>query len=62
MAPDLPTSLPGDKLRKAVQRYAELKQQSPESSHFELLELVAREFDLSPLESDFLNRNLRSDD
>lgn len=59
MSSDLPTSLPGDMLRKAVQEYCELKTKRPHSSHAERLEAVAVKYDLSPLQCDFLHRHLR---
>lgn len=53
-----PTSIPGDKLRKAVQEYLDLKETRPDSSHSERIDLVSKKFDLSPLESDYLTRQL----
>lgn len=59
MSSNLPTVIAGDTLRKAVQKYGELKKQRPEAHHSELLQSVSVEFDLSPLQSDFLERQLR---
>ena len=60
MSDTTPTCLPGDKLRKAVQEYAELRKSKPELTSRELIELVCRKFDLTPLEADFLFRQLQS--
>ena len=60
MSDTMPTCLPGDKLRKAVQEYCELKKSKPELSSREIVERVCRKFDLTPLESDFLLRQLQN--
>jgi hypothetical protein len=52
------TELPGDKMRKAIDAFCELKQQLPEKTTRDLLDTVTRKFDLSPLECDFLRRHL----
>lgn len=52
------TELPGDKLRKAIDELCELKRQYPNKTTGELLDKVTCKFDLSPLESDFLLRQL----
>ena len=52
------TELPGDKMRKAIDAFCELKQLWPEKTTKELLDTVTRKFDLSPLECDFLQRHL----
>ncbi len=54
-----PTHLPGDTLRKAVQEYCALKEKNPETTHNQRLNSVAVQFDLSPLQCDFLSRHLR---
>ena len=53
-----PTELPGDKMRKALTAYSELKEKLPEKSRAELLDRVSQKFDLSPIECDFLLRQL----
>ncbi len=60
MTADLPTTLPGDMLRKAVKEYTEIRNKKPESTHAERINEVAIKFDLSPMQSDFLNRQLRT--
>lgn len=52
------TELPGDKMRKAIDAFCELKRQWPEKTTGELLDMVTRKFDLSPLEGQFLQRHL----
>lgn len=52
------TELAGDKLRKAIEEYCELKKSNPGSSPAQLMEQVCRKLDLSPLEADFLRRQL----
>lgn len=54
----LPTELPGDKLRKAIDEFCELVKQNPATSRGELIERVSRKYDLSPRECDFLLRQL----
>jgi len=53
-----PTDLPGEKMRKAIEEFSELQKTQPTKTRGELIEEVARKFDLSPLEHDFLIRNL----
>lgn len=59
MTSKLPTTLPGDMLRKAIQEYSELKQSDPNMPHKKMLEVVAVKFDLSPLQCEFLNKQLK---
>ncbi|WP_163336594.1 hypothetical protein [Desulfopila sp. IMCC35008] len=59
MATNLPTTLPGDTLRKAIQEYSLLQQRGPDKPHKKLLEIVAVKFDLSPLQCEFLDRQLK---
>lgn len=58
MAPKLPTELPGDKLRKAIEEFSSLLSTTDKSRN-ELLQLVSQKFDLSPRECDFLLRQLK---
>ena len=58
MSTQMPTELPGDKLRKAVSEFSELVKKG-EKTRGEILDIVARKYDLSPLESDFLLRQLK---
>lgn len=52
------TELAGDKLRKAIEEYCEMKKSNPGSTPAQLMEQICRKFDLSPLEADFLRRQL----
>lgn len=61
MVSALPTNVPGDKLRKAIEEFSELLKFT-NKSRAELLEQVSRKFDLSPLECDFLLRHLKNDE
>ena len=54
------TELPGEKLRRAVEEFCELKRRCPEKSTGDLLDRVATRFDLSPAESEFLRRQLNN--
>lgn len=60
MSEKTPATLPGDKLRKAVQEYSDLTDSRPDSSHNEKIDLISKKFDLSPIESDFLSRQLKT--
>lgn len=59
MPTQLPTTLPGDTLRKAIQEYSEMQQRDPKTPHKSLLEIVAVKFDLSPLQCEFLDKQLK---
>lgn len=52
------TELPGEKMRRAIDEFCELRKQHPEKSTKELLDRVSNKFDLSPLECEFLQRQL----
>lgn len=60
MTTGLPTELPGDKLRKAIDAFCELKKTHPSAPQGELIAKVSQKFDLSPRECDFLIRQLNS--
>lgn len=49
--------LSGDKMKKAIQKFSELLGDFPEKSRSDVLQMVQLQFDLSPLECDFLNKN-----
>lgn len=49
--------LGGDKLKRALILLAELVEQFPDKSRQQLLREVELQFDLSPLECEFLNNN-----
>jgi hypothetical protein len=51
----IPTQLPGDKMKKAIQTFSELLEKYPEKSRLALLQEVEIKFDLSPKECQFLN-------
>ncbi len=56
-----PTQLPGEKLKKALTLLSEMKEQHPEKSRAALLQEIEIKLDLSPLESEFLNKQFRDD-
>ncbi len=58
MPSELPIHLAGESLRKAVQKYYALKEKDPQTSHNQRINKVAVQFDLSPLQCDFLSRHL----
>lgn len=58
----LPTQLPGERVKKALQAYCELKAHNPEKDKRTLLQQVEIKFDLTPLECEFLNRQLLEED
>lgn len=45
-------------MRKAIEEFCEQKSRNPDLSRTEIIERVNRKFDLSPLECDFLLRQL----
>ena len=57
-----PTQLPGDRLKKALQAFCELREKYPEKDKRTLLQQVEIKFDLTPLECEFLHRQLLEDD
>lgn len=59
MTSQLPTTLPGDTLRKAIQEYCELHQKDTDLPHEKLMQAVAVKFDLSPLQCEFLDKQLK---
>jgi hypothetical protein len=60
MASGLPTEVQGDKVRKAVEEFCELLKQDKKKTRGELIEAVSRKYDLSPLECEFLLRQLKN--
>jgi hypothetical protein len=54
----LPTDLPGDKVRKAIDEFCEILKSNTELSKGEIINTVSKKFDLSPLEGEFLRRQL----
>ncbi len=57
MASSLPTHIRGEKMRKAITCFSELLEQQPEISRKKLLNKVGLQFDLSPLECEFLDKH-----
>jgi len=53
-----PTELPGDKLRKAVDEFSRLRTADPHLTVNAAINQVSKKFDLSPLECEFLRRQL----
>ena len=54
----VPTQLPGERVKKALVAYCELKQEHPERDRRSLLQQVELKFDLTPLECEFLHRQI----
>ena len=50
---------PGDKMQKAIKEFSQLLEENPEIERWKLLEKVVKNFDLSPKESDFLERHFK---
>lgn len=50
---------PGDKLQKAIKELSELLDTKPEIEKWKHIEKVVRQFDLSPKECDFLERQFK---
>lgn len=57
----LPTQLPGDRIKKAIKAFCELRADNPDQDRRVHLEKVERQFDLTPLECEFLHRQLLED-
>lgn len=58
MTTQRPTELPGDKLRKAVDEFARLRAADPDLTANSAINDVSKKYDLSPLECEFLRRQL----
>jgi hypothetical protein len=52
---------PGEKIQKAIKEFSELLTEKPECKRGKLLEDIARRFDLSPKECDFLERHFKKE-
>jgi hypothetical protein len=52
----------GDRLKKAVQRLSELVEEYPQISRKHLLYRVQMQFDLSPVECEFLDKHFANND
>jgi len=50
---------PGDKIQKAIQEFSLLLEIKPEKKRWQLLEQVAKKYDLSPAECEFLTRHFK---
>lgn len=59
MASQLPTQVPGDKLKKAIVAFSEIIQDNPGKSRAAALQEVEMKFDLSPLECQFLDNHFK---
>ena len=53
-----PTQLPGERVKKALVAYCEMKEKYPEQDQRSLLHQVEIKFDLTPRECEFLNRQI----
>ena len=61
MTHDAKSPLCRDKLKSAIRALAELVSEFPEKSRRELLRQVELKYDLSPLDSEFLERHFREE-
>ncbi|MFW2369063.1 MAG: hypothetical protein ACN4GW_21820 [Desulforhopalus sp.] len=50
---------PGERIQKAIKEFSLLLETKPDKERWELLEIVATKYDLSPKESDFLVRHFK---
>jgi hypothetical protein len=53
-----PTQLPSERVKKAIEAYCEMKEDNPGADLRSLLQRVEIKFDLTPLECEFLHRQL----
>ena len=53
-----PTQLPGERVKKALEAYCEMRADNPGADLRGLLQQVELKFDLTPLECEFLHRQL----
>lgn len=53
-----PTQLPGERVKKALEAYCEMRADNPSADLRGLLQQVELKFDLTPLECEFLHRQL----
>lgn len=61
MSSDLPTHIPGDKLKKAILEFSELTQKNPDKKRSAIINEMAIKFDLTPQESAFLQKHFSND-
>ena len=61
MTQDSKSPLGRDKLASAIQALSELVLKHPEKPRSELVRKIELKYDLSPLDSDFLDRHFRED-
>lgn len=57
MSSDLPTHVPGDKLKKAILEFSELTQKDPDRKRSAIINEMAIKFDLTPQEAAFLQKH-----
>lgn len=61
MSSDLPTHIPGDKLKKAILEFSELSKKYPEKKRSSIINDMAIKFDLTPQEGAFLLKHFSKD-
>ncbi len=61
MSSDLPTHIPGDKLKKAILEFSELTQKDPDRKRSAIINQMAIKFDLTPQEGAFLQKHFSND-
>jgi len=57
MSATSPLQPPGERVKKALSHFAELRRKYPERTRRELLNEVEIQFDLTPLECEFLHKH-----
>ncbi len=57
----LPTSRPGDKLKRAIQEFSDIIQANPDKSRIAVLNEVITKYDLSPKDGQFLRERFKDD-
>lgn len=57
MSSDLPTHIPGDKLKKAILEFSELSQKYPDKKRSSIINEMEIKFDLTPQEGAFLQKH-----
>ncbi len=56
----LPTSRPGDKLKRALAEFSEIMQANPDKTRTAVLNEMITKYDLSPKEGQFLRENFKA--
>jgi len=62
MSSQLPTQVPGDKLKKAILLFSELLEKYPDKSRNAVMQQVQIKLDLSPMDCEFLNKHFAKEE